>query len=147
MWEGFRGLVNPMDKTRTIEMIWPRNTEWRTMEHALNAARIALVTGTSGAAYLFSQSSGSDLGLGSGDLASRSRKLVLLDSELVRLWFSIRRHVWISIARAKFHDLDSLPSRVLRATRSAELYSLEESRHGPTLLDRLDFLEEIRATL
>lgn len=128
-----------------LARVFPSGTTWRTIEHAFQAAKIAIAD--TNQAQLFTMNSGSAIGLGDGAIAQKNRKLVKLNFEQLALWDSISRDVMADIAKAKQANRNSFAARVLKATRNAELVHLMKQRGKPSVLDRFRHLESIRALL
>ncbi|MFI5495174.1 NADAR family protein [Actinoplanes sp. NPDC051859] len=114
---------------------------YRTVEHAFQAAKIALVDPV--LAEQFAVESGTDLARGDGAAARKHRKLVLLDEAQVRRWDGMKHDVMRDAMRAKFSCHEALRA-VLLATRDAELWHGTGRGQPPT---RIAELESIRAAL
>lgn len=114
---------------------------YRTIEHAFQAAKIALVDPAK--AFSFSVESGTALGLAADGLAARRmRKCALLPPCKLAEWDAASAGVMRDAARAKY-AADPRARRVLAATRDAELWHLVP-RGQPA---RFVHLEEIRAEI
>lgn len=114
---------------------------YRTVEHAFQAAKIALVD--PGLAERFALESGDELAHGDGTTARRHRKLVLLDDEQLRRWDQLKNAVMRDAMRAKFSHHEPLRA-VLLATRTAQLWHGIGRGQPPA---RIDDLETIREAL
>ena len=96
-----------------------RGHTYKTIEHAFQAAKIALVD--EAAAYRFTTDSGDPLGHGDGLTARKNRKLVVLNSTDLQTWDAMSASVMHEIARAKY-DQCAEARIVLGATKDAELW-------------------------
>jgi predicted NAD-dependent protein-ADP-ribosyltransferase YbiA (DUF1768 family) len=127
---------------RMLSNFWPADfvlggRTYRTVEHAFQAAKIALVDPA--LAERFALESGTELASGDGLAARKNRKLVLLDDEQLGRWDGDKDAVMRDAMRAKFsHE----PLRaVLLATRCAELWHGTGRGQPPA---RIHDLETIR---
>ena len=111
---------------------------YRTIEHAFQAAKIALANPSE--AEKFTVESGDALGQGDGLAARSARKLVVLSKDQVQQWASMSRRVMEEVARAKYQQCPEAMS-VLLATQDAELWHIV-TRGRP---DHFVHLEKIRA--
>ncbi|GAA2876002.1 hypothetical protein Acy02nite_75900 [Actinoplanes cyaneus] len=114
---------------------------YRTVEHAFQAAKIALVAPEP--AERFALESGSELAHGDGATARRHRKLALLDDEQLRRWDQLKNAVMRDAMRAKFSQHEPLRT-VLLATRAAQLWHGTGRGQPPA---RIHDLETIRNAL
>ncbi|MEV6599959.1 NADAR family protein [Actinoplanes sp. NPDC051346] len=114
---------------------------YRTVEHAFQAAKIALVDPE--VAERFSLESGTELARGDGLAARRHRKLVVLDDAQLRRWDERKSAVMRDAMYAKFSRHDPLRA-VLLATGTAELWHGTGRGQPPT---RIHDLESIREAL
>jgi predicted NAD-dependent protein-ADP-ribosyltransferase YbiA (DUF1768 family) len=114
---------------------------YMTIEHAFQAAKIALVDAA--AARTFSVDSASLLGLGSGDDARRARKLVYLPGDKIAVWDAMSRAVMEKIARAKYAGCEEA-RRVLLATQEAQLWHLVPRS---SIAEHFSHLERMRSEL
>lgn len=75
----------------TFTIKWPSYTLWRTVTHALQAAKIGIATGYSkdSPAWRFSLSSRSDIGQLSGVECLKHKKVVMLSDEQMMSWMTI----------------------------------------------------------
>ena len=94
---------------------------YRTIEHAFQAAKIALVSPEKAA--LFALDSGSALAIGDGQLARANRKLAWLSGDVLRRWDATSRDVMAEIARSKYAQC-AVARRVLKATGDAQLWHI-----------------------
>lgn len=117
-----------------------RGKKYRTIEHAFQAAKIALVDPA--AARRFEADSGDPIGLGDGAVAQKNRKLVKLNAEQIQAWDAMSAQVMREAAVAKYAASPEARA-VLRATGHAELWHVV-MRKPPM---RFAHLEEIRALL
>jgi ribA/ribD-fused uncharacterized protein len=114
---------------------------YRTVEHAFQAAKIALVDATK--AKLFTLESGSELARGGGLEARKQRKMVMLTPAQLATW-NAHKHTHMGAAmRAKFTQHAEL-GKVLLATGSAELWHGTGRGQPPA---RILELEAVRAEL
>lgn len=147
--DDFRRYLSNFDCSAPFTWKWPggdRSFTFRSIEHAFQAAKMALVD--AGAAYRFTVESGDAIGAGDGAVAQKHRKLVKLDDVQLAIWDTMLANVMSSAARAKYtQNRDGVAARVLIATRNAELWHLSTSRGNPSQLVRFAHLESIRAEL
>ena len=127
------------------DFIFPAGTRFRSIEHVFQAVKIAHVNPVK--AYTFSINSGTDLGLGRGALAQSKRRLVVIPD--MAFWDNgFSQMVMASAAYAKYRqNPDSLATKVLLATGSAELWHLEKHRGRPSTLVHFTHLETIRQNI
>lgn len=119
---------------------------YRSIEHAFQAKKISLKDPEKAA--LFALDSGSALSRGTGADAQKQRKMVLLGPAELAQWDAMSESVMAQIALEKYEQHpDSVASRVLKATGSAELWHLMRQRGKPSRLVRFKHLEDIRARL
>lgn len=114
---------------------------YRTVEHAFQAAKIALVDPA--LAGRFALESESELARGDGAAARKHRKLVLLDDAQLRRWDERKNEVMRDAMRAKFSRHEALRA-VLLATCPAQLWHGTGRGQPPA---RIHDLESIRAAL
>lgn len=114
---------------------------YRTVEHAFQASKIALVDPT--LARQFSIESGSTIGQGDGLVARKNRKLVLLSDEQLRRWDREKHAIMQSALRAKFGQHATLRTALL-STGTAQLWHGAGRGAKP---ERMWDLEAIRAEL
>ncbi|GIE92518.1 hypothetical protein Are01nite_89980 [Actinoplanes regularis] len=131
---------------RMLSNFWPAQftlggRTYRTVEHAFQAAKVALVD--AGLAGQFALESGAELAHGDGATARRHRKLVLLDDEHLRRWDQLKNTVMRDAMHAKFSGHEPLRA-VLLATRSAQLWHGTGRGQPPA---RIHDLEAIRDAL
>jgi ribA/ribD-fused uncharacterized protein len=131
---------------RMLSNFWPADfmlgkRTYRTVEHAFQAAKIALVD--PGLAERFTLESGTELARGDGAAARKHRKLVLLDDAQLRRWDEDKHTVMRAAMLAKFGRHEHLRA-VLLATRPAQLWHGTGRGQPPT---RVHDLEAIRDTL
>ncbi len=129
---------------RMLSNFWPaefvlRGRTYRTVEHAFQAAKIALVDPA--LAEQFAMESDSELARRDGVTARKHRKLVLLDDAQLRRWDGHKDAVMRDAMRAKFGRHESLRA-VLLATRPAQLWHGAGRGQPPA---RIHDLEAIRA--
>lgn len=113
---------------------------YRTVEHAFQAAKIAMVDPV--LAGRFALDSGSELARGDGLAARRQRKLVLLDEALLRRWNESKHAVMRDAMRAKFSQHEPLRN-VLLATLSAELWHGTGRGQPPTRIHDLETIRDL----
>ncbi|WP_179277409.1 NADAR family protein [Actinoplanes regularis] len=131
---------------RMLSNFWPAEftlgeRTYRTVEHAFQAAKIALVDPV--LAERFALESDTELARGDGATARRHRKLVLLDDAQLRRWDECRNLVMRDAMRAKFSRHEPLRA-VLSATAPAQLWHGVGRGQPPT---RIHDLETIRDAL
>lgn len=131
---------------RMLSNFWPadfmlRERTYRTVEHAFQAAKIALVNPA--LAEQFALDSDTELARGDGVAARMHRKLVLLDDAQLRRWDGHKHAVMRDAMRAKFSRHESLRA-VLLATGPAELWHGTGRGQPPA---RIHDLETIRDAL
>ena len=131
---------------RMLSNFWPadfmmRERTYRTVEHAFQAAKIALVDPA--LAERFALESGTELARGDGAAARKHRKLVLLDDAQLRRWDGRKHAVMREAMHAKFSRHEPLRA-VLLATLPAELWHGTGRGQPPA---RIHDLETIRDAL
>ena len=131
---------------RMLSNFWPAeftlgDRTYRTVEHAFQAAKIALADPVP--AERFALESGSDLARGDGLAARKHRKLLLLDAAQLREWDTGKDAVMREAMRAKFSRHESLRA-VLLATLPAQLWHGTGRGQPPA---RIHDLETIRESL
>lgn len=131
---------------RMLSNFWPADFRlgertYRTVEHAFQAAKIALVEPM--LAQRFALESETPLAQGDGAMARQHRKIALLDDEQLRRWDATKSAVMRDAMQAKFGQHPSLRT-VLLATAPAELWH-GFGRSSPPV--RMHELEAVRAAL
>lgn len=131
---------------RMLSNFWPApftlgTRTYRTVEHAFQAAKIALVDPA--LAEQFALESGTALAHGDGVAARKHRKLVLLDAVQLRRWDEQKTTVMRDAMHAKFSRHEPLRA-VLLATRPAQLWHGTGRGQPPA---RITGLEAIRDSL
>ena len=131
---------------RMLSNFWPAEftlgeRTYRTVEHAFQAAKIALVDPA--LAERFALDSGTELARGDGAAARKQRKLVLLDDGQLHRWDERKHAVMRDAMCAKFSRHEPLRA-VLLATLSAELWHGTGRGQPPA---RIHDLETIRDAL
>lgn len=131
---------------RMLSNFWPadftlRERTYRTVEHAFQAAKIALVDPA--LAERFTLESGTELARGDGATARKHRKLVLLDDAQLRRWDGRKHAVMRDAMQAKFSRHEPLRA-VLLATLPAQLWHGTGRGQSP---GRIHDLESIRDAL
>jgi ribA/ribD-fused uncharacterized protein len=129
-----------------LSNFWPADfalagRTYRTVEHAFQAAKIALVD--PGLAAGFALESGTSLSQGDGAIARQQRKLVLLDFAQLQDWDRRKHGVMRDAMQAKFSQHADLGA-VLLATLPAELWHGAGRGQAP---QRIFDLEAIREAL
>lgn len=114
---------------------------WRTVEHAFQAAKIALAD--EAAASPFALESGSAMSQQDGAAARKNRKAVLLTDAQLRTWNAVKRDLMQAAMRAKFTQHPALGA-LLMATGDAELWHSGGRGQAP---QRVYELEAVRAEL
>lgn len=114
---------------------------YNTIEHAFQAAKIALVDPVK--ARQFTVESGTALGRGDGKAAQKARRLVVLGAQQLQLWDALSAYVMATLQTQKFAACPEA-RRVLRATGNAQLWHLMRQRGQPSRLVRFAHLEDIR---
>lgn len=114
---------------------------WNTIEHAFQAAKLAMVNPE--LRFQLSMDSNSPMGLGDGIEARKRRKWAILPPDLLTEWNAQSSNVMAAIARAKYAQC-SYARQVLLATHPATLVHIE-----PRTNKRIRFrhLEAIRQDL
>lgn len=112
-----------------------------TIEHAFQAAKIALADARR--AEEFAVESGTALGLGDGAAAQRARKLVRLTPDMLRAWDAMKDEMMAAVAAAKFKACPEAAAD-LAATGNAQLWHLVTHRGKASSLVRFVLLERIR---
>jgi ribA/ribD-fused uncharacterized protein len=130
---------------RMLSNFWPADftlgeRTYRTVEHAFQAAKIALVDPV--LAERFALESGSELARGDGAAARKHRKLVLLDEGQLRRWDEGKHVVMRDAMRAKFARHEPLRT-VLLGTLSAELWHGAGRGQPPTRVHDLESIREV----
>jgi ribA/ribD-fused uncharacterized protein len=120
----YAGLASVRQWRRMLSNFWPADftlgqRSYRTVEHAFQAAKIALVD--TALAERFALDSGTDLARGDGAAARKHRKLVLLDAAQLDRWDRCKHAVMREAMHAKFSQHEPLRT-VLLATSPAELW-------------------------
>lgn len=131
---------------RMLSNFWPAQftlggRTYRTVEHAFQAAKIALVDPA--LAERFALESDTELARGDGAVARKHRKLVLLEEAQLHEWDGRKGAVMRDAMFAKFSRHEPLRA-VLLATRPAQLWHGTGRGQPPT---RIDDLETIRDAL
>ena len=131
---------------RMLSNFWPAPftlgaRTYRTIEHAFQAAKIALVDPA--LAEQFALESDTELARGDGAVARKHRKLVLLDDAQLRKWDERKSAVMRDAMGAKFGRHEPLRA-VLSATGRAQLWHGTGRGQPPT---RIHDLETIRDAL
>jgi ribA/ribD-fused uncharacterized protein len=131
---------------RMLSNLWPADftlgeRTYRTVEHAFQAAKIALVDPA--LAERFALESGTELARGDGAAACKNRKLVVLDDAQLRRWDGRKHAVMRDAMLAKFSRYERLRA-VLLATLPAELWHGTGRGQPPA---RIHDMETIRDTL
>jgi ribA/ribD-fused uncharacterized protein len=143
---GYAALADVPHWRRMLSNFWPAEftlgeCTYRTVEHAFQAAKIALVDPV--LAERFALESDTELARGDGAAARKQRKLVLLNDAQLRRWDECKNGVMSDAMRAKFSRHEPLRA-VLLATRSAQLWHGTGRGQPPA---RIHALETIRAAL
>lgn len=131
---------------RMLSNFWPADFRlgdrtYRTVEHAFQAAKIALVDPA--LAEQFALDSGSELAQGDGAAARKQRRAALLDGGQLATWDGMKHAVMRDAMRAKFSQRREL-AEVLGATAPAELWHGMGRGQAPA---RIGDLEAVRADL
>ena len=111
----------------TIEVAPDTILTFRSIEHGFHYFKIRLADPSR--AFDFSLESGSKLSKGEGLDARRARKLVVLTSQQLQEWDSIKDSVLYSLSKCRYSQ-DPLSKQVLLATRDAQLWHIA-SRSAP----------------
>ncbi len=130
---------------RMLSNFWPADFRlgertYRTVEHAFQAAKIAIVDPA--LAERFALDSGSELARGDGAAARQHRKLVLLDEAQLRQWDEGKHAVMRDAMRAKFSRHEPLRT-VLLGTLPAELWHGVGRGQPPTRIHDLETIREV----
>jgi ribA/ribD-fused uncharacterized protein len=131
---------------RMLSNFWPADFRlgdhtYRTVEHAFQAAKIAMVDPD--LAERFALESGADLASGDGATARKHRKAALLDDTRLHEWDQRKHTVMHDAMRAKFSQHAALRT-VLLATAPAQLWHGLGRGQPPA---RIEVLEALRDTL
>lgn len=110
-----------------------------TIEHAFQAKKISLVDKDK--AYLFTVESGSNIGIGDGNVARKNRKLVILNENQLQQWNKIKEDVMYQISLEKYKVCEQAMD-VLLKTNKAELWHVVSRSPNPI---RFTHLEKIRS--
>lgn len=113
---------------------------YNTIEHVFQSEKIKLVSPDK--ALLFTVESGSEIGLGDGEIARKNRKLVKLDANKLAEWGRIKDKIMADAAVEKYKVCKEA-REVLKATGNAQLWHIV-SRDSPV---RFEHLEKIRIGL
>jgi ribA/ribD-fused uncharacterized protein len=140
----YQALAGVRHWRRMLSNFWPADftlagRTYRTVEHAFQAAKIALVDPA--AAERFALDSGDELARGDGGVARRHRKLALLDAARLRSWDEGKHEVMRAAMAAKFGQHADLRA-VLLATRPAELWHGAGRGQAPARIHDLETVRE-----
>lgn len=140
---GYAALAGVRHWRRMLSNFWPAEftlggRTYRTVEHAFQAAKIALVDPV--LAEGFALESDTELARGDGAAARKHRKLVLLDDAQLRRWDEGKNAVMRNAMGAKFSRHEALCA-VLVATSPAQLWHGTGRGQPPA---RIHDLEAIR---
>lgn len=129
---------------RMLSNFWPADfmlgeRTFRTVEHAFQAAKIAVVDPA--VAERFALESGTELARGDGVVARKHRKLVLLDDAQLRSWECCKRSAMREAMHAKFSQHETLRA-VLLATRLAELWHGTGRGQPPVRIEDLEMIRD-----
>jgi ribA/ribD-fused uncharacterized protein len=129
---------------RMLSNFWPADfavagRTYRTVEHAFQAAKIALAD--PGLAAGFALESGTSLAQGDGGVARKQRKLVLLDAARLEEWERRKHAVRRDAMHAKFSQHNDLRA-VLLATSPAELWHGAGRGQAPQRVFDLEAISE-----
>jgi ribA/ribD-fused uncharacterized protein len=130
---------------RMLSNFWPAEFRlgtrtYRTVEHAFQAAKIALVDPE--LAERFALESDTELARGDGATARRHRKFALLDEAQLQQWDGRKNAVMRDAMYAKFNRHDSLRS-VLLATRPAQLWHGTGRGRPPARIHDLETIRDV----
>jgi predicted NAD-dependent protein-ADP-ribosyltransferase YbiA (DUF1768 family) len=98
-----------------------KNLTYRTIEHAFQAEKIALVDKK--LAYTFAVESDTPLGLGDGNDARKARKIIKLDEESLQRWNSIKNDIMTNISIEKYKMCEEALN-VLKLTNNSQLWHI-----------------------
>lgn len=112
---------------------------YRTIEHAFQAAKIALVSPE--LAHCFTVESGNEIGLGDGRVAQKNRKIAKLSPEQLTEWGKQYMRVMRAAAEAKYAQCKEA-REILLLTYPAQLWHIQMRK--PAI--RFKHLEDIRET-
>jgi hypothetical protein len=124
----------------TIEVSPDTILTFRSIEHGFHYFKIRLAD--TYRAFDFALESGSKLSKGDGLDARRARKLVVLTSQQLQQWDSIKESVLYSLSKCRYSQ-DPLSKQVLLATRDAQLWHIA-SRSAPNPHTRIAERNPIR---
>ena len=130
---------------RMLSNFWPADFRlgehtYRTVEHAFQAAKIAIVDPA--LAEQFALDSGTELARGDGTAARTHRKLVLLDDAQLRQWDAGKHAVMRGAMLAKFSQHEPLRT-VLLGTLPAELWHGVGRGQPPIRIHDLETIREV----
>lgn len=114
--------------------------KWKTVEHAFQSAKIALVDETK--AYWFTIDSGHEIGQGDGKLARKNRRIVLLDKKNIKHWNNIKTQIMKDILYCKFSQ-NELCMKVLLETQKAELFHSFGRIMKPVRMFELEYIRKV----
>jgi ribA/ribD-fused uncharacterized protein len=130
---------------RMLSNFWPADITvgertYRTVEHAFQAAKIALADPV--LAERFALESGTELARGDGAAARKHRKLAVLDDVRLRAWDEGKHAVLRDAMRAKFSRHEPLRA-VLLATLTSELWHGTGRGQPPTRIHDLEAIRDL----
>ena len=115
---------------------------FRSIEHGFHYFKIRITDPNR--AFDFALESGSKLSKGDGQDARHARKLVVLNTQQLEEWDSIKESVLYSLSKCRYSQ-DTLSKQVLLATRDAQLWHIV-SRSAPVHFAHLERVrEELRS--
>ncbi len=117
-----------------------KGKNYNSVEHVFQGYKIALVSPEK--AEYFTLDSNHPIGLGDGAMAQKNRKLVVLSTEQLKYWDTIKHDLMTDITLQRILQSDTYKN-VLIATRHAELWHVVV-RKG---IIRNKYLEELRNNL
>ncbi|MFI1994116.1 NADAR family protein [Actinoplanes sp. NPDC020271] len=128
-----------------LSNFWPAefnlgNRTYRTVEHAFQAAKIALVDAR--LAGQFALESGTELARGAGVAARKQRRLVLLDDVQLRRWDELKNQVMRDAMTAKFSRHEALRA-VLVGTGPAQLWHGTGRGQPPARIHDLEAIRDV----
>lgn len=112
--------------------------KYKTVEHCFQSQKIKLVDKIM--AHNFTIDSGHIIGLGSGDIARKNRKAVMLTKEQLQIWDNNKDAIMKNICYEKYKQCNEYRN-ILKLTQDAELWHIVMRSKYPL---HTVYLEEIR---
>jgi predicted NAD-dependent protein-ADP-ribosyltransferase YbiA (DUF1768 family) len=112
---------------------------YNTIEHVFQAKKIEIVDPDK--AYLFTVDSGSELGIGNGEIARKNRKLVKLNNKELQKWCQIKDDIMLKASIAKYSHCEEA-CNILKKTNKAQLWHIV-SRSKPIRFNHLEYIRDL----